>query len=112
MYSTLKSTKATAIKIEALPGQEEALASLLHQASAMVAENESATHVWYALRLSKNTFMIFDTFLDESGRNAHFADKAANALKEHSKSMIVGGWEKGVVAQIENFDIISGFARS
>ncbi|OJU72860.1 MAG: hypothetical protein BGO07_01440 [Alphaproteobacteria bacterium 40-19] len=107
----LHSTKATAIKIEALPGQEEDLATLLNQASVLVSDNEPATHVWYALRLSKNTFMIFDTFSDESGRAAHFAGKAASALKEHSERLIVGGWEKGVVANIENYDIISGFSR-
>lgn len=111
MDKTSRPTKATAIKIEAIDGREEELASLLNQASTIVEGNEPATNVWYALRLSKNTFMIFDTFVDESGRNAHFAGKAASALKEHSEKLIVGGWENGVLANIENYDIVSGFVR-
>lgn len=112
MNTRLTSTKATAIKIEALPGHEEELASLLNQVSGLVADNEPSTNVWHALRLSQNTFMIFDTFLDESSRNAHFAGKAAQALKENAEKLIVGGWENGVLAHIENYDIISGFVRN
>ena len=106
-----KSKLATAIKIEALAGREEELASLLSQAASIVEDNEPGTNVWYALRLSKNIFMIFDTFFDESDRAAHFSGDAASALKEHSEKLIVGGWENGVVTNIENFDIISGFSR-
>lgn len=107
----IKSKIATAIKIEALEGKEEKLASLLNQAANMVEDNEPGTNAWYALRLSKNTFLIFDTFSNESGRGEHFAGIAAGALKEHSENLIVGGWENGVVNNIENFDIVSGFSR-
>ena len=107
----MKSKIATAIKVEALAGREEELASLLIQASTIVETNEPSTNAWYALRLSQNIFVIFDTFSDESGRSAHFSGKAASALKEHSENLIVGGWENGVVENIENFDILSGFSR-
>ena len=111
MNIKLKSKIATAIKIEALAGRENELASLLNQAATIVEDHEPETIEWHALRLSHSTFMIFDTFLDEAGRNAHFAGKAATALKDHAESLIVGGWENGVIAHIENYDMISGFSR-
>ncbi len=108
----MKSTKATAITIQSVPGHEDQLALLLEQAAALVEDNEDKTNLWYALRLSKNTFMLFDTFVDEAARNAHFAGKAAGALKETAEKLIVGGWENGVLPNIKNYEIISGFTRN
>jgi quinol monooxygenase YgiN len=45
-----------------------------------LAQAESGTIAWYALRLGKTKFGIFDTFDDEAGRKAHLSGKIAEAL--------------------------------
>ena len=45
-----------------------------------IAEAEAATIVWFALRLSKNEFGIFDAFPDDAGRKAHLSGPIAAAL--------------------------------
>ncbi len=42
-------------------------------------QQEPATTVWFALRLGKSTFGIFDAFPNEAGREAHLAGKVAEA---------------------------------
>src|SRR5215472_1805435 len=54
-------------RLEAKPGKEEELAALLKGALSL-AENEPATVSWFAFRIGKSTFGIFDTFNDEAGR--------------------------------------------
>src|SRR5438132_943243 len=66
-------------RLVAKPGKEEEVASFL--ASALpLAEQEKGTVVWFALRLSKNEFGIFDAFADETGRSAHLNGPIAAAL--------------------------------
>ena len=45
-----------------------------------VVEDEPDTIAWFAIRLGKSTFGIFDAFPDESGRQAHLAGRVAEAL--------------------------------
>src|ERR1700755_3704924 len=66
-------------RIVANPGKEEEVASFLAGALPL-AEKEPATTVWFALRLSKSEFGIFDAFPDEAGRNAHLNGPQAAAL--------------------------------
>jgi quinol monooxygenase YgiN len=66
-------------RLEAKPGKEEAVADLLANALAL-ARQERGTVTWYALRMSPTTFGVFDTFNDESGRNAHLNGPIAAAL--------------------------------
>jgi quinol monooxygenase YgiN len=66
-------------RLVAKPGKEEEVAAFL--ASALpLAQNEPATTVWFALRLSKSEFGIFDAFPDDAGRNAHLNGPIAAAL--------------------------------
>ena len=98
---------ASYIKLKAAPGQSNALAELLSAAGSIVEKTEPETLYWVALRLDDNNFAIFDIFADNSGREAHFAGKVANLLKEQSSVLVEGGWEKGVVANVSNYEILA-----
>ena len=100
-------TTATYIKLKAAPGQEDALASLLTAAGPIVTDSEPKTLYWVALRLDETNFAIFDIFSDNSGREAHFAGKVASLLKEKSSVLVEGGWEAGVVENINNYNILA-----
>lgn len=66
-------------RLIAKPGKEEEVAALL--ASALpLAQAEAATIVWFALRMSKSEFGIFDAFPDDAGRQAHLNGPIAAAL--------------------------------
>jgi len=70
---------ALLVRLEAKPGKEAEVESFLKSGLAIVQE-EPATTDWFALRLGPSTFGIFDTFADESGRNAHLNGRVAAAL--------------------------------
>lgn len=65
--------------LEAKPGKEAEVEQFLKSAQPM-AERESGTTSWYALRLGPAKFGIFDTFRDEQGREAHMNGDIAKAL--------------------------------
>ena len=67
------------VQLEAKAGKEAEVENFL-RGGLPVVENEPATISWYALRLGPSTFGIFDTFSDESGRNAHLSGEVAKAL--------------------------------
>ena len=67
------------VRLESKPGKEADVESFLRSGLAL-AQKESATTVWFALRISKTTFGIFDAFPDEAGRQAHLTGKIAEAL--------------------------------
>lgn len=100
-------TTATYIKLAAAPGQSEQLAALLTAAGQIVAETEPKTLFWAALQIDENNFAIFDIFADNSGREAHFAGQVAGLLNEQASTLVAGGWDEGVVANVSNFDILA-----
>jgi quinol monooxygenase YgiN len=66
-------------RFEAKPGKEDEVAKFLDVALDM-AKKESTTINWYALRLSRSTFGVFDTFNDEEGRQKHLNGPIGQAL--------------------------------
>lgn len=100
-------TTATYIKITAAQGQGDTLAELLTVAGPIVAETEPKTLYWVALRLDQDNFAIFDIFADETGREAHFAGQVAGLLQEQASTLVAGGWEEGVVANVRNYKILA-----
>ena len=66
-------------RLVAKPGKEEEVAAFLAGALPL-AEAEPGTVVWFALRLSKNEFGVFDAFAGEAGRKAHLDGPIASAL--------------------------------
>jgi quinol monooxygenase YgiN len=67
------------VRLEAKPGKEREVEQFLKQGLQM-ANQETTTPVWFALRLGPSTFAIFDAFNDEAGRNAHLNGPIAKAL--------------------------------
>ena len=88
-------------------GKSKQLATFLAGAAELVQKTEPKTLFWFALQLDDNTFAIFDAFADVSGQQAHFSGEVAKALKDNSEELIKNGWEKGIVANIKNFDVIA-----
>ena len=74
-------------RLEAKPGKEEAVEQFLKSALPL-AEEEQETISWYALKFGPSTFGIFDTFNDESGREAHLTGKIAAALMQHADELL------------------------
>ena len=99
--------EATVINLLATEGQEDKLANFLTAGADLVARTEPLTLLWAALK-NNEEMLIFDTFKDNSGREAHFAGQVAAALKENAESLLVGGWDDGVVPNINNAKILSG----
>jgi quinol monooxygenase YgiN len=75
------------VRLEAKAGREEDVENLLQQALQMVDE-EPQTTVWFSFRLGPTTFGIFDTFPDDSGRQAHLQGAVAAALKEKGPELL------------------------
>src|SRR5689334_3218096 len=74
---------ALVARLEAKPGKEAEVEKLLRSALEIV-QQEPGTDAWYAFRISSTTFGIFDTFADESGRQAHMTGKVVDALNANA----------------------------
>lgn len=74
-------------RLEAKPGKEADVAAFLQQ-GLQLANQETTTPVWFALRLGPTTFGVFDAFADESGRQAHLDGPIARALMANAASML------------------------
>jgi len=66
-------------RLEAKPGKEQAVADFL-AAGLNMANQETTTPIWFALRLSPSTFGIFDAFETDANRQAHLTGPIAQAL--------------------------------
>jgi quinol monooxygenase YgiN len=75
------------VRLEAKPGQENAVAAFLQSALPLV-EREPATMTWYAMRLGPSTFGIYDTFPDDQGREAHLSGQVAAALMQKAPELL------------------------
>jgi len=65
--------------LKAKPEQAETVASFI-KGAVDLAKEEKQTLTWYSFRIDETTFGIFDTFKDESGREAHLNGEIAKAL--------------------------------
>lgn len=72
-------TRAIWAELEAKPGKEQEVADFLKSALPL-AEQETGTTSWYAVRLSPSRFAIYDTFPGDSERNTHVNGPIAKAL--------------------------------
>jgi quinol monooxygenase YgiN len=66
-------------RLEAKAGKEKDVAKFL-ETGLTLANQETTTPIWFALRLGPTTFGVFDAFTDESGRQAHLNGPIAKAL--------------------------------
>jgi len=74
-------------RLEAKQGKEQEVAGFLEQGLAL-ANQETTTPVWFALRLGPATFAIFDAFADEAGRKNHLNGPIARALMERAPDLL------------------------
>jgi quinol monooxygenase YgiN len=74
-------------RLEAKPGKEEAVAAFLKQGLEL-ANQETTTPLWFALRLGPRTFAIFDAFRDEAGRQKHLEGPIAQALMAQAPNLL------------------------
>jgi quinol monooxygenase YgiN len=90
---------ALLVRLEAKAGKENDLAKFLDAGLGM-ANQETTTPVWFALRLGPTTFGIFDAFADESGRQAHLTGPIAKALMANAPELLAKA------PQIEQVDVL------
>jgi quinol monooxygenase YgiN len=88
------------VRLEAKTGREADVENLLKAALQMVGD-EPDTTVWFSFRLGPTTFGIFDTFPDDSGRQAHLQGAVAAALKEKGPELLAAD------PSIEPIDILA-----
>lgn len=74
-------------RLEAKPGKEKEVAAFLEQ-GLQLANQETTTPVWFALKLGPTTFGIFDAFADEAGRQAHLNGPIAKALMAKAPELL------------------------
>lgn len=98
---------ATWIPFTAKVGQEQDLADLLAVGAKIVTDTEPQTLYWFALQIDDRHFGIIDFFADQAGIDAHFAGDVAAALHNNAANLIEDGWEQGVLAGIQQFNVLA-----
>lgn len=88
---------ALLVKLEAKPGKEAKVEKFLLDGLSIVLQ-EKETLSWYAIRIGKSTFGIFDTFHNEAGRQAHLSGKVAEALMANAPELLAS---PPVIEQVE-----------
>jgi len=86
-------------RLKAKPGKEADVARFLESGLAL-ANQETTTPIWFALRLGPATFGIFDAFADDAGRKAHLAGPIAAALMAKGSDLLAEPLE------IEQVDVL------
>ncbi|MEM7361028.1 MAG: hypothetical protein AAF431_18195 [Pseudomonadota bacterium] len=103
--------KASYIPMTAATNKAEEFAQFLTGAAPLVKQTEPGTYLWFALQgIPGSSLAIFDVFEDEASRNAHFSGAVAGALKENASALVDGGWDEGVVRNINNSQVLSAKA--
>lgn len=74
-------------RLVAKPGKEREVAEFLAGALPL-AEQETKTVFWFAIRLNEREFGIFDAFADDTGRSAHLEGPIAAALMARASELL------------------------
>jgi len=90
-------TRSLFVRMEAKPGKEEEVEAFLNQ-GLLLANAEATTPLWFALRLGKSSFAIFDAFQDDSGRQRHLEGPIAKALMAQAPKLLA---EPPVIEQLD-----------
>jgi quinol monooxygenase YgiN len=72
-------TVGLCVRLIAAPGKEKDVEAFLETALPLV-EAEPETTAWFAARVDASSFLIFDVFPTEAGRELHLAGPVAEAL--------------------------------
>ena len=75
------------VMLQAKPGKEAALEDFLKSALPL-AQQETETTAWFALKLGSSRFGIFDAFPTDAGRQAHLKGPIASALMAKASELL------------------------
>lgn len=81
--------KGLLVMMKVKQGKNSAVAQFLLGGKELVSD-EPQTVSWYAIQIDEETYAIFDTFADDSGRDAHLNGKVAAALMENAPTILEG----------------------
>jgi quinol monooxygenase YgiN len=93
-------THALYVPLHAKPDKAEELQAFLREAQ-ILAEQETGTAAWFALRLDDTHFAIFDAFPDEASRQAHVDGEIAKQLMAHADDLLADP------PQLHEFDVVA-----
>jgi quinol monooxygenase YgiN len=88
------------VRFETKPEHADEFEALLRDALEL-ARREEGTITWFSFHEGPNRFGVFDTFDDESGRQAHLNGAIADILREKAPTMLVGAPE------IQHIDVLA-----
>jgi quinol monooxygenase YgiN len=89
--------------LHAKEGKEQEVEAFLKSAQPL-AEQETGTTTWYAVKLGPSEFGIFDTFKGEDGRNAHLTGEIAKQLFTRASDLFAAP------PQVEKLEILASKA--
>ena len=95
--------KAFYIHIEALPGKENEVVSMLEDILGCV-EKEPATGPWYGVRFSQTSFGIFEAFPNLAGRRAHVEGGGGDIFRDTARMNSILAYP----AQVYKLDVLMG----
>ena len=75
-------------RFEAKPGKEADVEAFL-QKGLELANEESTTPIWFALKIAERVYGVFDAFPDEASRQAHLDGPIATALMSVAGDLFV-----------------------
>ena len=75
------------VRLEAKPEKGAALEEFLRSALPL-AQAETGTPVWYAVKFGPRSFAIFDAFTNDEDRSAHLSGPIASALMAHADELL------------------------
>ena len=93
-------TVGLSVRLIAASGKENEVAAFLESALPLV-EAEPETTAWFAARVDASTFLIFDVFPTEAGRQVHLAGAVAEALATRAADLL------GQPPSIEQIEILA-----
>jgi quinol monooxygenase YgiN len=88
------------VALKAKPGKAAEVEAFLKQGAEM-AKAESGTVTWYGIKEDDGAYAVFDTFDDESGRDAHLSGDIAKALTAKADELFSNS------LQIHKIDIVA-----
>jgi quinol monooxygenase YgiN len=91
---------ALQVRLEAKPGKEKELEAFL-RAQLPYALGEPHTTAWFAVKIGKSTYGIFDAFADEAGRQAHLGGEIARNLGRIAADLLAAA------PTIESLDVLA-----
>jgi quinol monooxygenase YgiN len=81
-------TVGLCVRLIAAPGKEDEVVAFLESALPLV-EAEPETTAWFAARVEPSSFLIFDIFPTEAGREQHLAGPVAEALAARAADLLI-----------------------